>query len=1082
MSFGRYQFLPWARRGIAKHIKEQDTLGNANGTADERAQLELRVKLSTGDTEDQTLSLLGPGDVVGISTRSLVRTEPRDGITNFGPNLLAYAEFYDEDFAFRYTPASAADNDTHLRPWLMLVVLKEDEFVMSDRRSPLPSFVLVDENVLPPADELHLWAHVHSNLPHEESDLDAFIDGLESDILTDPDGIYSRVICPRRLDTKTLYHAFLIPTYETGRRAGLGQPTTGIKAQTPSWPGQTLEFPVYHRWSFRTGQNFDFEHLVKQLEPRVMNDRVGVRDMDCSRPAFVRVDGAGEVRAPQPSVQLLGGAVMAPTASIPDFPSGTQAQPFLTDLEPLVNLNRFHVENPDEDPFVSVPFYGMHHAERRDNSRPGGRIPPSFEAGEDNWYNELNKTPGHRVPAGFGKRVVQENQERFVDMAWNQLGDIVEANRRARFARLAELAIGKVYEKTLGTKRNEEYLAGVKPLLSRVRMGNVTVLKNVSDSIVANASIDSAFRRAARVNGMVSKRLDRRPNTATFEYGKMLKTSNKKNGISALLPDAFTVIPKLKNVTSYTSPNSANQIKVWSVESNLSEKYILNRPEFVGGLPEITNWGARFSTNVIDATVRGPRLGRTTATRGGRVSSTPAVNLPNVTTSERISLPGATVVSTAGGQTITLVNSSAANNPTSAAKHNANVRNAYAEANQRISYKQSSDKPKLLNDRSARIAIEEVAQPKNAYRTLFERLANLPEDVFRPKPDPLLPAMAYPDIHDPMYKHLVEVDSEFLLPNLQLIPNNTLSLLKTNQKFIESYMVGLNYEMGRELMWREYPTDRRGSYFRQFWDVKGLVTPNSTAADAEAMKDIKPIHTWLHSSKLGQHNAREPNGDSEQLVFVIRGDLLKKFPNTVIYAQKAIDDPESDDSDEYIIRHRDMTDTQFEKEIRWPLYQAEIKPDIKLLGFDLTISEAVGEETTEGINGLGGFNDKRGWYFVLAEVPGEPQFGMDISYQPNDTNEITWNDLSWQNIPDGVSFIRKNVAPNFSPHNTPTSGGSWGKDSAHMAGILMQRPVMVAIHAREMLESNVDPELDFLPTTTIFKVIDGLQLSRRRRS
>ena len=36
-------------------------------------------------------------------------------------------------------------------------------------------------------------------------------------------------------------------------------------------------------------------------------------------------------------------------------------------------------------------------------------------------------------------------------------------------------------------------------------------------------------------------------------------------------------------------------------------------------------------------------------------------------------------------------------------------------------------------------------------------------------------------------------------------------------------MVGLNHEFARELLWREYPTDQRGSYFRQFWDVRGFL-------------------------------------------------------------------------------------------------------------------------------------------------------------------------------------------------------------------------------------------------------------------
>ena len=46
--------------------------------------------------------------------------------------------------------------------------------------------------------------------------------------------------------------------------------------------------PVYFEWFFRTGESVDFEALVKPLEPRPMDTRVGIRDMDCSRPGFVR--------------------------------------------------------------------------------------------------------------------------------------------------------------------------------------------------------------------------------------------------------------------------------------------------------------------------------------------------------------------------------------------------------------------------------------------------------------------------------------------------------------------------------------------------------------------------------------------------------------------------------------------------------------------------------------------------------------------------------------------------------------------------------------------------------------------------
>ena len=189
MSFGRYQFLSWARRGIARHVAEKDTLGKTNGVAEERARIPLRVKLNTGDIEQHHLALTGPGDITGISTKTIIRTEPLNGIADYEPNLLPYIEFYDEDFPYRYTPASPAVAGRHQRPWLALVVLKENEFLDTNRREPLASIRVASESFLPPSDELHLWCHMHSNLPHDESQFEAFLDGLEEDLKTDPDGV-----------------------------------------------------------------------------------------------------------------------------------------------------------------------------------------------------------------------------------------------------------------------------------------------------------------------------------------------------------------------------------------------------------------------------------------------------------------------------------------------------------------------------------------------------------------------------------------------------------------------------------------------------------------------------------------------------------------------------------------------------------------------------------------------------------------------------------------------------------------------------------------------------------------------------
>ena len=62
------------------------------------------------------MELYGPGDVIGLDPRAIMRTEPRDWVTNFEPNYLAALEFYDEDFPWRYTPAAPDPATARLRP------------------------------------------------------------------------------------------------------------------------------------------------------------------------------------------------------------------------------------------------------------------------------------------------------------------------------------------------------------------------------------------------------------------------------------------------------------------------------------------------------------------------------------------------------------------------------------------------------------------------------------------------------------------------------------------------------------------------------------------------------------------------------------------------------------------------------------------------------------------------------------------------------------------------------------------------------------------------------------------------------
>ena len=161
-------------------------------------------------------------------------------------------------------------------------------------------------------------------------------------------------------------------------------------------------------------------------------------------------------------------------------------------------------------------------------------------------------------------------------------------------------------------------------------------------------------------------------------------------------------------------------------------------------------------------------------------------------------------------------------------------------------------------------------------------------------------------------------------------------LLETNPKFVESFLVGLNAEMSRELLWRNYPTDQRGTYFRQFWD---------TSAGSD-QPDIEAINQW------GDRKLGENAGAGEQLVLLIRGELLRRYPNSVIYAVAAV-------------REGDQLELSSDpaKESH-PLFRGTLKPDVTFLGFALTDKEAIAEP---------------GWFFVIQEQPTEPRFGMDVA-------------------------------------------------------------------------------------------------------
>ena len=327
--------------------------------------------------------------------------------------------------------------------------------------------------------------------------------------------------------------------------------------------------------------------------------------------------------------------------------------------------------------------------------------------------------------------------------------------------------------------------------------------------------------------------------------------------------------------------------------------------------------------------------------------------------------------------------------------------------------------------------------------------------------------MAYPKIDLPMYEPLKAISIELLLPNINLIPPNSITLIETNQKFVESYMVGLNHEFARKLLWRGYPTDQRGSYFRQFWDVRSYIDSEGLSDDPlkEKLTTSRRSTAGRLTSNLGDHNNRASAGQTgEQAVLVIRGELLKKYPTAVIFAQHAqwARKPDGSDRPHAAASLDHLTPagrsrTRRAAKIRSPLYEAKADPDIYFFGFDLTVAEAKGQT---GQNP----GDDPGWFFVIKERPGEPRFGLELSRsgQLQIFDQLTWDDalpggaagqfLSAGSLSSvGLTTVTDPNDPEFQQNADDRTVAAAAVSSARWAYLLFRAPVLVAVHADEML-------------------------------
>ena len=1116
---GTYSFLPFLRQGLANKVTAP------TDAEAKRGQITVTLNVTgSGLTEpdpqtvDKQIELYGPGDIVGIDPKAIIKTEPRNWITNFEPNYLPYIEFYDEDFPWRYTPSAAAGD--RLTPWLTLVVLTEDEF--DDGKNilnrPLNYITLKDtteaDAVFPAEEDLWAWAHVHINKniigsgdnPVSTNE-PAFIGQFKNVLNENPDLAYSRIKSPRKLGENTAYHAFLIPTFESGRLAGLGvDPTTitGFGANTIAWADysgrqETKSFPYYYRWYFRTSTVGDFEYLVRLLQPKMADSRVGRRDMDIQDPGS-NIDGIS-IDGRLKGILRLGGALQVPTACLNEQEFAeyrnydqwvdSYPHPFQQQLSAFINLAdeytskttaHAHVdsglliedENPeDPDPLITPPLYGRWHAL---TSRLLNKANGSPADNNKNWVHDLNLDPRWRASANFGTNVIQDKQEEYMDAAWEQVGDVLEANRRLRWAKLASFTSKIWYRKNIQPRAGvaiERYLKLTTPIQKRILTDGKTVFHSVKSSLVPQALISAPMRRIIRPRGRMVSRLQfdsvaRQDNIITrVNNGEVAPAPPREVPDELVTHDDVSDTVKPANVPNVLLGLLSRY--PWLQYLPLLLAVVIILLLLISGLAGTALVSAITTVAVIALAVFMALRKLTKAVQDAESilpeQQTPeaVADLPN-SPDFRVTEFGDPFIPQTGA-----VDSPEATRFKTALRDNYDFVQRSTKAGKPPTYT-ALNIPQVVND-----IVVSVDPAVTIPRYVLGHIS-IPLRIVDALDEKFVEAMVYPEIDVPMYKPLIDLSTEHFVPNINLIEQNSITLLETNQRFIESYMVGINHEFSRELLWREYPTDQRGSYFRQFWDVSSYLNKEGLDEETlqEKLRDIPPIHRWSRRSDLGDHDHREQGGDKEEeVVLVIRGELLKKYPTAEIYAHRA-KWATNDEGDRVLTEPRVFDDSEPEDiVIKTPLYEAKVEPDIYFFGFDIDVKEAKGGS---GENE----EDEAGWFFVIKERSGEPRFGLDVPGESSDMDKTeleVWNDLAWSHVVENVAAgkflsITGTRTISVSAPGVPPAGDDKEKEqqqledshlqwksstnAAELAYILYQVPVLIGVHAAELLPDKCD--------------------------
>jgi hypothetical protein len=1095
-----FQFVAWSRRGASA----EHSVGTVDASARRIVTATTVVTAErdgapphTDEVASPPLALLGPGDVVGLDPAQIVRRVPRPDDHNFEPNYLAAIEFAHPDIPWLFSPVAEAGAGVAM-PWLMLVVVDvepghEQAQLTVHPGAPNPVLEVADSTVLPNPADAWAWAHVQV---HRATSGEA-----ETLLATPTPGwadVRSRLVAPTHIQPEHAYLACVVPVYAAGREAGAGKSPDGQGVALAWNPPGAVSIPVYEHWRFRAGPAGDFETLARKLRPAE-----NVPDLGQRRVAVEPV--ASRLQAPDapadlfpPKVRAVPTAIAKADMSWPLAPGtdGDDQVGLRPRLKELVDLTA--QEATATEPLVGPPLYGRWHAlvDSIDGHPEAADLVDPPAAGPQRWIEQLNADPFNRMAAGVATRVVQNDQEPLMASAWDQLDEVLAANRRIRWSQLFAASADRMHAR-LETLSDARALRLTAPALTRVLLSSgVTVKATMNASVVPPQVLDASFVRLTRyanrsgttatptttsvqlaVNSFRAGSAAITPTrfaqaravdhdalmglfTANPQLSEHVQTANAGVSPTELLTklaDSRRLVSELAGRVDVTPPvdvvpAATGEPFIHALDGSAAARHLDDAVAFTRGL--LNAGQLQVDANIADQlrAVAGPNARRTftpeaiqvinqaIGERGGGPQAPPQLDLAapgfrmtfdpasmrpvrDFTVATGASATEADVLTRTGQlRTATLTTIGLADtSPTtdvyaSFVDHDRELVKADADLwkSDIVAISAPPELPQLtaIQPDTAQAVVAALA-PVPAYERMlaWAHQVEPAAAALVKQRTPLHPAMAAPHFPDPLVERLRRLDQEWVLGGVRSLPPNSIVLLATNEQFVESFAVGANHELARELVWRGFPTDLRGSCFPRFWPgVPGTSPP----------ADVAPLDGWTLG--LG-HN--EPGGPrpAPLTVVVLKGDLLRRYPSTIVTAELGTTSV-------------DAGTTTFVNDgpVATELFRGFLDPDITYVALNVDI---------DTLRQFDAATPRHGWYISLRQPLDEPRFGLDEAdpSQANVPNDVGDPDnWSWAGLGDGAGH----------PHLTPASLFA-PASSAQVAKGLFQRPFRLLLRAHDYL-------------------------------